>query len=326
MEKIIDFTSLYYSVFKRLGILAILCVMVGSQLIADSPLDTYNPRFTNLHPTFSSNFATFIDSIEQDEFSSDQSMIYPGRPLVMSLVVPGLGQVYNKDSWLKVGLFAGIEVTSLAAYFNFVKQADQIQMDYEAFADEKWSLYNWVDNTIRMSGSQYEDIIIDGTHSLLLHLPEILAGIHGEYLSTDILDSLSEWGLNPELGVTVVRDRDFYENIGKYDQFVGGWSDFDPTNVRIIEKDVGDSIEILVTTDFKDKYLDMRFDSNNYLKLANYAMTAVLFNHVWSAIDAVFIANKRRHNNTKQVKTDVGLLYDHRSKSGIGGISLTVQF
>ncbi|NQV37455.1 MAG: hypothetical protein HQ509_05540, partial [Candidatus Marinimicrobia bacterium] len=91
MEKIIDFTSLYYSVFKRLGILAILCVVVDSQLIADSPLDTYNPRFTNVNPIFSSNFTTFIDSVDKDEFSTDQSTIYPGRPLVMSLVIPGLG-------------------------------------------------------------------------------------------------------------------------------------------------------------------------------------------------------------------------------------------
>ena len=25
--------------------------------------------------------------------------------------------------------------------------------------------------------------------------------------------------------IKVIRDRDFYENIGKYDQFVGGWDD-----------------------------------------------------------------------------------------------------
>ncbi|NQV37641.1 MAG: hypothetical protein HQ509_06530, partial [Candidatus Marinimicrobia bacterium] len=282
--------------------------------------------FTNVNPIFSSNFTTFIDSVDKDEFSTDQSTIYPGRPLVMSLVIPGLGQVYNKDSWLKVGLFSGIEITSLAAYFNFVKQADQIQMDYEAFADNNWSLDKWVWDSIELQNmnSNFPDVIIDGTHSLLIFLTGELATAHGVYISSDSLEAYPFWV--DEEGVAVIRDRDFYENIGKYDQFVAGWSDFDVNAIQTIEKDVGDSIEILVTTDFKDKYLDMRFDSNNYLKMANYAMTAVLFNHVWSAIDAVFIANKRRHNNTKQVKTDVGLLYDHRSKSGIGGISLTVQF
>ena len=326
MEKTIDFTSRYYLVFKSLGIIAVICVMIGTRLNAGSPLDTYEARFSSLSPSFSSNFAAFRDSVEQDDSMVDSPIIYPGRPLLMSLVVPGLGQVYNKDSWLKVGAFAGIEITSFFAYFNFVKKADQIQSDYETFADNNWFLDKWVWDSIKLQNitDKYHDVVIDGTHSLLIHLTGNLASEHGVYISSDSLAAYPFW-VDVD-GVTIIRDRDFYENIGKYDQFVAGWSDFDPNNVTTIEKDVGDSTEIIVTTANKDKYLNMRFDSNNYLKMANYAMTAVLFNHVWSAIDAVYIANRKRHDKAKQIKTDVGLLYDHRTKYGIGGISLSVQF
>ena len=35
---------------------------------------------------------------------------YPGKPLLMSLLVPGLGQLSNKESLWKPSMFFGIEV------------------------------------------------------------------------------------------------------------------------------------------------------------------------------------------------------------------------
>ena len=48
----------------------------------------------------------------------------------------------------------------------------------------------------------------------------------------------------------------FYNYIGQYDQFVGGWSDVS-TEWYWEELDVGDSIAIFVKTPKKQEYLDM---------------------------------------------------------------------
>ncbi len=325
MAKITDFTSHFY-LDSSMKHFSVILIMMMSLVLSNSPLDTYKPIGIGGEPFLSSSAFFMNDSTEENASAGQVETIYPGRPLLMSLVVPGLGQVYNKDSWLKIGVFAGIEIASIASYYNFSQKADQIRIDYEEFADDHWSLDDWVWNTISFENqnTSYPDVTIDGTHSLLIHLVGQYAIDHGEYITSDSLDTYPDW-VDVE-GVSVIRDRDFYENIGKYDQFVAGWSDFDPSDVKTIEKDVGDSIEILVTTDLKDEYLDMRYDSNNYLKMANYAITAIMFNHVISAIDAVFIANRNKSDKARKMKTDVGLLYDHRNRYGIGGVSLTVQF
>ena len=69
--------------------------------------------------------------------------------------------------------------------------------------------------------------------------------INGDYYYTDQLVDLKGKYLWND--ILVIRDRDFYENIGKYDQFVGGWSDVS-TNWYWEEKDVGDSTEIVIKT------------------------------------------------------------------------------
>ena len=78
---------------------------------------------------------------------------------------------------------------------------------------------------------------------MTLHLTGELAALYGEFVSSDSLGVLSD-SLGTD-NITVVRDRHFYENVGKYDQFVGGWSDIN-TDWYWEEKDVGDCIEIVI--------------------------------------------------------------------------------
>ena len=47
----------------------------------------------------------------------DSLTFYPGRPLIMSLIVPGLGQLYNQEPVWKPSLFIGTEILSLASIF-----------------------------------------------------------------------------------------------------------------------------------------------------------------------------------------------------------------
>jgi len=127
----------------------------------------------------------------------------------------------------------------------------------------------------------------------------------------------------------VIRDRDFYENVGKYNQFVGGWDDIldESGNVafKITAKSVGDSTEWLVMTVNRDTYLDLRQDHNQYLQYAGYAVSAIMFNHVLSAIDAVW-ETSRRAKRPDKVEASLKPIFSPSSKFGIGGFSLSLKW
>lgn len=77
--------------------------------------------------------------------------------------------------------------------------------------------------------------------------------------------------------MTALKDHHYYENISKYDEFVCGWDD-------VSEKFEGENG--VVYTPNKVVYIDMRTESNRIYRQATMMTTALLFNHVFSALDA----------------------------------------
>ena len=183
----------------------------------------------------------------------DQKTVYPGKPLLMSLVLPGAGQYYNKAPVWKTALFFGMELASILAWNNFKNKAESIRKEYQNFADENWSLENWVYNRFNPVNPEWGSISalssLTGTHDLRLVVSGNLANdlnISG-HISSDSLETHPEWFYSGD--VTEVRDRHFYENIGKYDQFVGGWGDARDGWYEF-EKNVGDSTEMVIKTTY----------------------------------------------------------------------------
>ena len=266
-----------------------------------------------------------LEIVEQE----DSLFIYPARPMLYSLILPGVGQWYNKSPAWKIGLFAGIEAASIFSRLQWRKKAEDIRLKYEIFADDNWDLETWVSNTLNTPLGNYADVHINGTHKLILVLSGSLAEQYGNYVPSDSLENNAHWVYTSE--VRVLRDRDFYENIGKYDQFVGGWTDcYGPANNQLwfeIEKDVGDSTEIIISTQNKEDYVGQRARSNDYLNMAKYAVSAVMFNHVISALEAVWSTQIRnRPKKEQKVQTNVGLLYDQHAKYGVGGIAVSLHW
>ncbi|MFQ6674100.1 MAG: hypothetical protein ACE5GH_04870, partial [Fidelibacterota bacterium] len=130
-------------------------------------------------------------------------------------------------------------------------------------------------------------------------------------------------------GAQVVRNGEFYENIGKYDQFVAGWDDLYDENGKEgwweEQKSVGDSVEVLVMTERRNRYLDMRQEHNRILQIAGYAVTSILFNHVISAMDA-FLETRRRSGPLKELNASASLRFSPQTPHGVGGVSLTLSW
>ena len=304
----------------------ILIMILAAQFVSAN--DLYN-----LDNRFHSSYYFFQDSLIDDSINQiltdDTLIVYPARPMLYSLIFPGLGQWYNKSPLWKISLFSGIEIASIASAVQWMNKADDIRVNYELFADDNWDLETWVYNTLSTPIGNYADVHIDGTHKLTLKLSGALAEQFGTFVTSDSLEDNAHWVYSGE--VAVLRDRDFYENIGKYDQFVGGWTDcYDQANSQLwfeVYKDVGDSVETIITTPNKEDYVSQRAKSNDYLNMAKFAISAMMFNHVVSAMDAIWSTqNKNRPKKSKELKTDVGLLYDRNSKYGVGGLSISLYW
>lgn len=264
----------------------------------------------------------------QDQTETDTSAIvpgnerYPARGLILSLVLPGAGQWYA-GARKKALIFAGMEAAGLLAWYQFRKRGDDLQLDFEKFADEHWGLKSWVELApyFYALGEEYHDVIIDGTHYLRINLGNDVI------VSSDTL-APPEWEGNID-EITVIRNSEFYENIGKYDQFISGWDDiFDDNGEKAWKleyKDVGDTVEVIIMTDNKQKYLNLRKKSNRTFQMAGYAVSAIMLNHMISAIDA-FWETRRRTIRSPEIDTSVRLLFSPYSRFGVGGISFSISW
>ena len=230
-----------------------------------------------------------IELYNKDYYSFNRDSINnSNNAMIKSFLIPGWGQIQNKEPLWKPAVFFGIEILGIFSIYKYDKKAEMIRHDFESFADKHWGLERWYNNTKKIFPDKWKEILI-GTHKLELN-------INGNYYYSDQLVSLSNnypWG-----SIKVVRDRDFYENIGKYDQFVGGWDDpydnpFDQKgNWYTIKKGKYESI---ILTEQKDYYRDLRDKSNLLKHYAKYSVTIVMLNHLVSGIEASL--NKSRIDN-----------------------------
>ena len=275
----------------------------------------------------------------------DSLTFYPGKPLIMSLIVPGLGQLYNQEPVWKPSLFIGTEILSLASIFYANKRADEIRINYQEFADNNWSLQNWWNFTqagptiIENNGLYFTDNKLKamrsyiGTHHLTIHLKGALLNLFNtEFLTSDSLALIASYlgsgDISMSEDISMVKDRHYYENIGKYDQFIGGWSDVF-TDWYWEEKDVGDSIEIIIKTPKKQDYLNKRYEANQWLSFAKFSVSAMMFNHVISGLEAVWANRNKDTQDIKQNKKmdlDLGLLFNPNNSIGVGGLALRLHF
>lgn len=245
-------------------------------------------------------------SIKQDSLLQP----LPTKAMFKSLLIPGWGQYQNKDDIWKTVAFISVEVASIITSIELTNKAENIRHDFERYGDEHWTLERWYNNSRLIFPNNWKNILV-GTHKLSLN-------INGNYYFTDELSNLIEiyrWN-----DISVIRDRDFYENIGKYDQFVGGWDDkydnpFDGKgNWYTIQKE---NVESIILTKNKNYYRDLRHESNQLKHYSRYAVTTIMFNHIISGLDAFIVSNKK--NNFPKIR----LNYSRINKWGVGGVQIT---
>jgi len=190
------------------------------------------------------------------------------RGFLYSLIVPGAGEFYA-GSKIKAVLFFGLEAGFWTGYFTYHKKGKNKETEYLNFADAHWNVKAYTDS-LRHYGLQPD------ANGIVVDTPGVYY-----YSNTDSL--VISHSIHPVAGQPLDKSQQYYEEVGKYDQFRFGWDDFAGAFL----------------TANRNLYLNMRRDSNSLLDKANRFVMFSLANHLLSAFDAAISV---RHYNRKGEK------------------------
>lgn len=203
------------------------------------------------------------------------------KAFLYSLIVPGSGEFYA-GSKIKAAIFFGLDVTFWALYFNYHGKGKDKETEYRGFADNHWledDYIQWLYDTYNITSDQ-EPYVIPGTTDTV-------------YFSHHLPDTKTD---------------QYYEMIGKYEQFSEGWDDFDSTSLN------------------RDVYLGMRRDSNDFLNKAKYTAMFSLANHILSAFDAALMVKKYNKKGEKFSQIEFKMRLVERDQELIPRLSATMRF
>ncbi|MCK9426224.1 MAG: hypothetical protein M0Q21_09315 [Ignavibacteriaceae bacterium] len=195
---------------------------------------------------------------------------------LLSLALPGAGEVYAESYW-KAVIFAAVEVSAIVVAVSYNKKGDNQTSTFQQYADGHWSIKRYAEWTIKNISSIndtvhpifYGVISSDGSvnHSELNRLERNLGNGYSHAL--------------PQHG-----DQQYYELIGKYPQYSGGWDDKEAWEKEHPEQQIDFHI---LSQRFYD-YSKMRGQANDYYNISDKAVIGIYINHLLSGLDAVWSA------------------------------------
>ncbi len=195
-----------------------------------------------------------------------------GKGFIFSAVVPGAGQLYA-GSYLKAALFVAVEATAWYMYAHYNQEGNDLEDQFHTYADAHWSepdYWKWI--------SQHSGIVY----------------------SEENMEALRDWEHEHfSHGLHRQKDQQYYEMIGKYDQFNAAWDD---AGIGLLDQAWDTSNPD--RSENRLYYEDLRDESNQAFKRATTGATIALINHIVSAMDASYTIY--RHNQ-KQITTSMYL-------------------
>lgn len=248
-----------------------LCLaQLSSPSFQDSiPQDTTQPK-----PELKSIPGIPLDSIPPKV--SDQGITTSKKRFFQSVLIPGWGQLSNK-SYIMSGAFLGIEALAIFMAIDYNKQGTDRETEYRAYAD---------------------------THYIPDTYLSWLAAYKPVYFYNNRLDSLPT-KFTHDWETEGFKSQQYYEMIGKYDQFYVGWDDGISTKTST-RYNVGDAITY-GDHDYSSQnaltYMEMRYQSNQKHDKAKTFIALVAINHLASGIEAAWKA----HRLDKKLEEKTGL-------------------
>ena len=132
---------------------------------------------------------------------------------------------------------------------------------------------------------------------------------------TNVCDTFAYWSSDDKQWVHFShhleegRTQQYYEMIGKYEQFSYGWDDY---------------MEFFSLS--RETYLDMRHDANDLLNKATYSAMFSLVNHILSAFDAAISVKRYHKRGEKFGQIDVKTRLVERQREVIPRLTVSLKF
>jgi hypothetical protein len=196
----------------------------------------------------------------------------------MSLVVPGSGEVYAQSYW-KAAAFFAIEVAAWALAYTYDKKGDK-QTDYfQNFANLHWTVNRYAQWTLD-NGTTINPAVDIAPYKDPVN-GVIVNGVVNWSRLNQLESALGNWYSHnlPPYG-----EQQYYELIGKYEQFYQGWDDANyslPGYYDVAKANLSPQNQY---------YAGERGKANDYYAKASTFVTVAIVNHVISAIDAAWSA------------------------------------
>jgi len=226
----------------------------------------------------------------EDEIEFTGQKKSASRAIIFSSIFPGAGHVYANPKSLGTYLFPIIEIALWAGYFYYNNEGDRIEKDYMSYAD---------DNYKREYFHEVKDRLIDHSESSNIY--------NEDHFRLDDDDT-----------------QHFYEDIGKYNKYIFGWTDWyakyvhpDTREIRWAFDDEGlwlgnypsdvdgDASYDRPYSRLRQKYIQMRHDAQDKYDVSYLMSFGLAFNRIISSLDAVRVT--KNYNRELRYSYDINL-------------------
>jgi hypothetical protein len=185
---------------------------------------------------------------------------------LLSALVPGAGEFYGK-SYLKAGIFFGVELLSWGAYTLYQVKGNNQTDKFQKYADQYWSVRTYAQWLVD------QDFLGNGVINPNEPDVNVLRQQIIQCESQNFSHTLPEFG-----------SQQFYELIGKYQNFQAGWTNL----AHVPTKAPGPYWFETYKDPVFVNYADERQKANDYYNFAKDGVMVVVLNHILSAGDAAW--------------------------------------
>tara|TARA_B100001142_G_scaffold330391_1_gene399025 strand:+ start:4229 stop:5197 length:969 start_codon:yes stop_codon:yes gene_type:complete len=309
--------------------------------------------FNSFAQSQSSNyFYNAEKKIESSEFNINNDAF---KAFVLSAIIPGAGQFYNKN--YKRGIaYLAFEIINWSKRSTYLDKGDNFVAQYKDFANNHWSFDRWIRdiNLIADSNHPVNSVMLgpDGnffypwndSHHIEFYLDGYLRRTNNsngdnwfentyKTVCNEAINNFQECITSEFVNIdgssaVVTKDHHFYEGIGKYDLFFAGWDDtqYGECDQSTIDQ-YGSCSYILLTNNTENAYTDnkryyqyeLRDKANKNYDVAENALTFIFINHAISMLDA-FIVNLVSNKSSINYMTQP--LYDNNIK--LNGLEISI--
>lgn len=203
-----------------------------------------------------------------------------GLGILFSALLPGAGEFYGED-YLRAAVFFGVELLAWGTYIYFEKKGDSKTDEYKAYAEQYWDVRTYARWLKENDFDESSQINPDEPNRSILE-EQIRACERVNFSHT----------------LPVYQSQQYYELIGKYQNFQAGWK-----NLEHVPNNIPGSPYYYQT--YHDpiftNYANNRQQANDFYDYAKIGPISAIINHVLSAADAAWVISA--YNNKLKVET-----------------------